>query len=146
MVNQLKYWGSQEGPRYRCHIRKLDPGNQLFLTVVKLRLSILLWHIGVSCITVRNYMDLLPLSRLKKNWLDAIRWTSCRDFTTRLQAKYVFAIIDGSEIFLRPHLTSSCNRLHVASTSTTIQVNFSLLILLMGQSYISPLQYRSPGS
>ena len=38
-VNNLNYWGSKEGTRVRQRTRKVSPINQLFLTLVKLRLS-----------------------------------------------------------------------------------------------------------
>ena len=40
VVHHLNYWGSKEGPRHRTRARKLDPENQLFLTLVKLRLNL----------------------------------------------------------------------------------------------------------
>ena len=40
VVNDLNYWGSKEGQRKRHRTRKLDPINQLFLTLVKLKLNL----------------------------------------------------------------------------------------------------------
>ena len=37
VVHELNYWGSKEQPHQRHHTRKLDPMNQLFLLLVKLR-------------------------------------------------------------------------------------------------------------
>ncbi len=60
VVNQLNYWGSQEGPRYRRHSLKLDPENQLFLTVVMLRLNLkltdLAFRFGISESVVSLYI------------------------------------------------------------------------------------------
>ena len=40
VVNHLQYWGEQKGHRRRHRVRKLDPENQLFLTLIKLRLNL----------------------------------------------------------------------------------------------------------
>ena len=39
VVEKLNYWDSKEGERQRYRTRKLDSKNQLFLTLVKLRLN-----------------------------------------------------------------------------------------------------------
>ncbi len=39
-VDHLIYWGSKEGRRQRRRLRKLNPKNQLFLVLVKLRLNL----------------------------------------------------------------------------------------------------------
>ena len=39
-VHKLNYWGSREKPHQRLYSRKLDPKNQLFLLLVKLRRSL----------------------------------------------------------------------------------------------------------
>ena len=41
VVNNLQYWGSKEGACVRNRKRKLDPVNQLFLALVKLRLNLM---------------------------------------------------------------------------------------------------------
>ena len=52
VVNNLKYWGSKEGTHVRNRKRKLDPENQLFMALVKLRLNLmtkdLAFRLGLS--------------------------------------------------------------------------------------------------
>ena len=39
VVHELSYWGEKEGAQKRKRARKLDPKNQLFLTLIKLTLN-----------------------------------------------------------------------------------------------------------
>lgn len=46
VVEHLNYWGEKEGVRQRRRKRKLDPKNQLFLALVKLKLNLKLSDIA----------------------------------------------------------------------------------------------------
>ena len=62
VVNHLNYWGSKERIRKRQRKRKLDPKNQLFLTLVKLiqklnlRFKDLGFRFGLSMSQVSRYI------------------------------------------------------------------------------------------
>ena len=60
VVYKLNYWGCKEGSRLRKRCRKLDPENQLFMTLVKLRLNLkttdLGFHFGLSTSQVSRYV------------------------------------------------------------------------------------------
>ena len=58
-VNELNYWGMKESIGQRNYDRKLSPINQLFLTLVKLRLNLklqdLAFRFGISTTSVSRY-------------------------------------------------------------------------------------------
>ena len=58
-VNQLCYWGASNKKRQRKRKQKLDPMNQLFMTLVKLKLDLTVRNIGyrfqISQATVSRY-------------------------------------------------------------------------------------------
>ena len=60
VVHKPNYWGSKQGSRVRIHQRKLDPENQLFMVLVKLRLNLktkeLAFRIGLSISQVSRYL------------------------------------------------------------------------------------------
>ena len=60
VVHKLNYWGSKEVSRVRNRRRKLDPENQLFMTLVKLRLNLktkdLAFRFGLSTSQVSRYL------------------------------------------------------------------------------------------
>ena len=39
-VDHLNFWGSKDGARKRCKLRKIDGKNQLFLVLLKLKLNL----------------------------------------------------------------------------------------------------------
>ena len=59
-VNELRYRGEKEGKGLRHRVRKLDPLNQLFLTLVKLKLNLkqkyLAFRFGISPSVVSRYI------------------------------------------------------------------------------------------
>ena len=74
-IHYLKYWGESE--RKTSHRRKkkaLDPLNQLFLTLVKLRLNLkvkdLALRFGISTGMIYHNMDLFSLSAYERNKLE----------------------------------------------------------------------------
>ena len=60
VVEHLNYWGSKEGHRRRSRSKKLDPKNQLFLTLVKLKLNLklrdLALRFGLSTSMTSRYL------------------------------------------------------------------------------------------
>ena len=120
VVNHLNYWGSKEGIRKRHRKRKLDPRNQLFLTLVKLRLNLkltdLAFRFGLSTTITSRYLTTW-ISFLYHH-LKEIEWMPAVDqvagtLPTAFRDKFptTFAIIDGSEVFIETpsdlHMQSS---------------------------------------
>ena len=119
VVHKLNYWGSKEQPQ-RYHTRKLDPMNQLFLLLIKLRCNLkgedLAFRFGISASSVSRYITTwicFLYHRLKElNWspsVEQVLGTLPHPFRERFPTTY--AIIDGSEIFLQTpsdlHMQSS---------------------------------------
>ena len=50
VVDHVNYWGAKEGAQQRYRSRKLDSKNQLFLTLVRLKLNIKLTDLAAECI------------------------------------------------------------------------------------------------
>lgn len=120
VVNELRYWGTKEGRRLRRRSQKLDPINQFFLLLIKLRLNLrnkdLAYRFGISTSAVSRYITTWVcflyhhLSELE--WMpsvDQVSGTLPHAFKEKYPATY--AIIDGSEIFLETpsdlHMQSS---------------------------------------
>jgi len=119
-VHHLNYWGSKEGVRKRRRLRKIDPKNQLFLVLVKLRLNLrhrdLAFRFGLSITQVSRYITtwICFLYRELRDiqWIPSIAQvfgTQPADFREKFPT--TFAIIDGSEVFIETpsdlHLQSS---------------------------------------
>ena len=109
VVNHLNYWGSKEGIRKRQRKRKLNPKNQFFLTLVKLKLNLkvkdLAFRFGVSMSQVSRYITTwicFLYQRLNEiDWMptvEQVKGTLPSTFRERFST--TFAIIDGSEIFI----------------------------------------------
>ena len=120
VVHKLNYWGSKEGSRVRNRQRKLDPENQLFMTLVKLRLNLktkdLAFRFGLSTSQISRYLTTwicFLYHHIKElDWMPSVEQVAgtvpCafkENFPT------TFAIIDGSEIFIETptdlHMQSS---------------------------------------
>ena len=110
VVNHLNYWGAKPGPRRRVRNRKLDPENQLFLTLVKLRLNLkhrdLAFRFGISETSVSRYITTWVC--FLYHHLNEIDWTPSTEQVAgtlpyAFKEKYAntYAIIDGTEIFLQ---------------------------------------------
>ena len=109
VVNHLNYWGGKEGPRHRRRTRRLDPENQLFLTLVKLRLNLkhqdLAFRFGISESVVSRYLTTwicFLFQHLKEiEWAPSVQQVAAT-LPLAFKDKYesTYAIIDGSEIFL----------------------------------------------
>lgn len=119
-VDNLNYWGSKEGVRKRRRLRKIDPKNQLFLVLIKLRLNLrhkdLAFRFGLSVSQVSRYITtwICFLYRELRDieWIPSIAQvfgTQPADFREKFPTTY--AIIDGSEVFIETpsdlHLQSS---------------------------------------
>lgn len=116
----LNYWGEKAVTHQRNRIRKLDTKNQLFLTLVKLRLNLKLkdlsFRFGLSTSQVSRYITTwicFLYHHLKEiDWMPSIDqvWAT---IPTAFKEKFptTFAIIDGSEVFIETpsdlHMQSS---------------------------------------
>ena len=108
-VTQLNYWGEKDVHTYH-HSRKLDPINQLFLTLMKLKLD--LKYLNLS---VRFGISKTPVSRHFTTWvcflyqhLNKIQWVPSVEqvratLPKAFHDKYetAFAIIDASEVLYK---------------------------------------------
>ena len=119
-VDHLNYWGSKEGTRQRHRTRKLDSQNQLFLTLVKLKLNLklidLAFRLGLSKSQASRYITTwicFLYHELKEiNWMpseEQVRGTLPCAFEEKFPTTY--AIIDGSKVFIETpsdlHMQSS---------------------------------------
>ena len=109
VVNNLTYWGSQNKTGRRCRCLKLDPLNQFFLVLVKLKLNLkikdLAYRFGLSPSQTSRYITTwicLLYQHLKEiNWMpsvDQVMGTLPTVFREKFPSTY--AIIDGSEVFM----------------------------------------------
>ena len=109
VVNNLQYWRSKEGARVRNRKRKLDPENQLFLALVKLRLNLmtkdLAFRFGLSTAQVSRYLTTwicFLYHHIKElDWMPSVQQVA-GTLSCVFKEKFpnTFAIIDGSEIFI----------------------------------------------
>ena len=77
-VNKLHYWGTKASQSGKRNL-KLDPNNQFFLTLVRLRLNARVKevrHFNWTSFPIRNHLDMLSLSATKRNSMDANTTTS----------------------------------------------------------------------
>lgn len=110
VVNNLNYWGAKKRKNLnRCRLFKLDPKNQLFLLLVKLRLNLklkdLAFRFGLSTSHASRYITTWVC--FLYNHLKAIDWVPSVDqvrgtLPTAFKEKFptTYAIIDGSEVFI----------------------------------------------
>ena len=120
-MNELNYWGSKKNTsKKRCRKCKLDPQNQLFLTLVKLKLNLkfqdLAFRFGISTAAVSRYFTTwicFLYHHLKEvDWVPSVEQV-CGTLPHSFREKYpsTYAIIDGSEVFIETpsdlHLQSS---------------------------------------
>ena len=109
VVNDLNYWGSKEGQRKRHRTRKLDPMNQLFLTLVKLKLNLkvedLAFRFKISASVVSRYITtwicFLYHHLREIDWVPTVEQvTGTLPHSFRKFYPNTYAIIDGSEVFI----------------------------------------------
>lgn len=110
VVNELNYWGTKQRSHQRHRSCKLDPINQFFLMLVRLRLNLkvkdLAFRFGISTGTVTHYVTTwicFLYHHLKElDWTPSVEQvTGTLPHSFRLQFPTTFAIIDGSEIFIQ---------------------------------------------
>ena len=110
VVEKFNYCGSKEGERQRHHTGKLDSKNQLFLTLVKLRLNLklidLAFRFNISPSQASRYITTwvcFLYNHLREiNWMPAVNQvlgTQPSSFKEKYPSTY--AIIDGSEVFIQ---------------------------------------------
>ena len=108
VVNHLEYWGSKEKAS-RKRKTKLDPLNQFFLMLIKLRLNLrekdIALRFGITTSTVSKYF-ITWISFLHKH-LAELQWTPTREqvkctLPEAFREKFpdTYAIIDASEVFI----------------------------------------------
>ena len=109
VVEHLNYWGSKEGVRQRHCPRKLDAKNQLFLTLVKLKLNLkltdLAFRFGLSTFLMSRYLTTwicFLYNHLKEiDWMPAVNQVAgTLPHAFREKFATTYAIIDGSEVFI----------------------------------------------
>jgi len=109
VVNKLNYWGARDSRHQRQRSRKLDVCNQLFLTLVKLRLDLkltdLAFRFGVSKSVVSRYLTTwisFLYHHLKEiEWMPSVQQVSgTLPHGFRTHYPNTFAIIDASEVFV----------------------------------------------
>ena len=120
VVEHLNYWGSEEGIHQRHCTRKLDTKNQLFLTLIKLKLNLklkdLAFQFGLSASQTSWYLTtwicFLYYHLKEIDWMptvDQVLGTLPSTFQDKFPTTY--AITDGSEIFIETpsdlHMQSS---------------------------------------
>ncbi len=109
VVNHLEYWGSKETVS-RKRKTKLDPLNQFFVTLIKLRLNLrekdIALRFGVAASTISKYF-ITCISFLHKH-LSELQWTPTLEQVKRtlpeaFREKFpdTYAIIDASEVFIK---------------------------------------------
>ena len=113
-VNELNYWGSKrKSTSIRHRSCKLDPKDQLFLTLMKLRLNFpfqdLAFRFGISKTAVSRYFTTwicFLYHHLKEvDWVPSVEQVA-GTLPQAFKEKYptTYAIIDGTEIFIEiPH-------------------------------------------
>ena len=109
-VNHLNYWGSKtRTDLQRRRSFKLDPKNQLFLTLVKLKLNLklkdLAYRFGISPSQTSRYITTwicFLYHQLKEiNWMPTVNQV-LGTLPAAFQENYptTYALIDGSEVFI----------------------------------------------
>ena len=109
VVHNLTYWGSKERTTARNRRRKLDPKNQLFLLLVKLKLNLkltdLAYRFGLSTSQASRYITTwicFLYHHLKElDWMPSVVQV-IGTLPTIFREKFptTYAIIDGSEVFI----------------------------------------------
>ena len=108
-VNCLQYWGVKPKQKIRNRPTKLNPLNQLFLTLIKLRLALrerdLAYRFGISTSTVSKYfitwVCFLYCHLREIEWMPTVEQVKA-SLPHSFKEKYcdTYAIIDGTEVFI----------------------------------------------
>ena len=148
-VNELNYWGAKDSQRCRNRRLKLNPKNQLFLLLVKLRLNLktkdLAYRFGLSVAAVSRYLTTwicFTYQHLSEiDWMPSVEQVmGTLPHTFKEKYPSTFAIIDGSEIFME-----TPSDLHMQSSTWSQYKHHNTAKFLVACtpngaiSYISPL-------
>ena len=120
VVYHLNYWGSKAGSRTRKRVQKLNPMNQLFVLLVKLRLNLktedLAFRFSLSPSQISRYITTwicFLYHHLKElDWMPTVQQVA-GTMPSAFKEKFpnTYAIIDASEIFIETpsdlHMQSS---------------------------------------
>ena len=153
-VNELSYWGGRKEKAHKRHrMSKLNPLNQLFLTLIKLRLNLLVrdlaYRFDISKSLVSKYIItwicFLYHHLQEIEWMpsvEQVKGTIPQSFKDKYPSTY--AIIDASEIFIE-----TPTDLHVQSSTWSNYKHHNTLKFLIActpngaVSYVSPLYVGS---
>ena len=105
VVNELTFWGSKTGSCRRRHSLKLDPKNQFFLVLVKLRLNLklkdLAYRFGLSISQTLRYLTtwicFLYHTMKEIDWMPTVSQVKG---TLPAAFREWFPTIYGSEVFI----------------------------------------------
>lgn len=153
VVNELNYWGSTKKTATRKRKTKIDPLNQLFLTLIKLRLNprerdlAIRFEIAVS--TVSKYfitwISFLYHHLGELQWspsVEQVRGTLPQAFRERFPDTY--AIVDATEVFIE----TPCDLQNQSSTWSNYKHNNTAKFIVActpngAISFVSPLYVGS---
>ena len=109
VVDKLQYWGGKQSAKKRQRAKKLTPMDQLFMTLVKLRLDLkvvdIAFRFNISTALVSRYFTTwicFLYHHLKEiDWMPSVKQVE-GTLPTAFREKYpsTYCIIDGSEIFM----------------------------------------------
>ena len=148
VVEHLNYWGSKEGVRQRRRARKLDPRNQLFLTLVKLKLNLkvtdLAFRFGLSASLTSRYITtwicFLYHHFRELDWMPAVdQVLGTLPSVFRERYPTTFAIIDGSEVFIE-----TPSDLHMQSSTWSQYKHHNTVKFLVACTPNGAISYISP--
>ena len=148
-VNHLNYWGKKKTTTSRKRKMKLSPLNQLFLTLIKLKLNLrerdIAYRFGISTSTVSKYfitwVCFLYYQLSEIDWRpspEQVRRTLPQSFREKYPDTYI--ILDATEVFLE----TPCD-LHNQSSTWSSYKHHNTGKLLVGCSpngavfFVSPL-------
>lgn len=148
VVEHLNYWGTKEGVRQRSRKRKLDPRNQFFLTLVKLKLNLkltdLAYRFGLSKSMVSRYITtwicFLYQHFKELDWMPAVDQV-LGTLPSIFRKKYptTYAIIDGSEVFIE-----TPSDLHMQSSTWSQYKHHNMVKFLVACTPNGAICYISP--
>ena len=150
-VHELNYWGSKGGKRKRNRPTKLNPLNQLCLTLMKLKLNFPVQDLAFRFMISKSLMSKYVITCFLYQHMKEVEWMpSVKQVTGTLPCSFrdkcpiMFAMINGSEIFIE---TPSDLQLQSSTWSNYKQHNTAKFLVACTPngaiSYISPLYVGS---
>ena len=148
VVHKLNYWVSREQPHQWQYSRKLDPKNQLFLLLVRLRHNLkvedLAFRFGISASSVSRYLTtwlcFLHHHLKELDWSPSVEQVvGTLPHSFREKYPNTYAIIDGREIFI--HTTSD---LHMQSSTWSQYKHHNTAKFLVACTPNGAISYISP--